>query len=246
MKRLIFVPVVALVFGILAPTTASFADGTQVTLACDDGTSLTALVDPATLDEMTQAVEGMIEDPAGLSCSVTQNVTLSGPMAAAMQRLSASALADDNGNDDFAVGGGRFPNPFFGCEENFAINTHAPNDVTAADTANGTGNVSLPAGAGCTLFGVPTTGSLVTKSDCQKVTGKTAQFTAEVTQSTGAFFALGIMPGDEFSWEVKDLDPMKDEINGEDIGKHTTANECVFATFATDQIDHGNILVVDQ
>ena len=46
---------------------------TSVTLNCTDGTSLTLLVDADTLAGLTAAVQGMIDYPAGLSCTVVQN-----------------------------------------------------------------------------------------------------------------------------------------------------------------------------
>jgi len=44
----------------------------QVTLTCDDGTSWTAVVDTDTLTGLEAAVQGMLDDPAGLTCTLLQ------------------------------------------------------------------------------------------------------------------------------------------------------------------------------
>ena len=46
---------------------------TSVTLSCNDGTSLTLLVDADTLAGLTAAVQAMIDYPAGLSCALVKN-----------------------------------------------------------------------------------------------------------------------------------------------------------------------------
>lgn len=43
---------------------------TQVTLTCNDGHSVTAAVDPATLFQLTSAVQALAGDPAGVSCTL--------------------------------------------------------------------------------------------------------------------------------------------------------------------------------
>jgi len=45
---------------------------TQVTLSCDDGTTWTAVVDTDTLTGLVAAVQGMLDDPAGLTCTLIQ------------------------------------------------------------------------------------------------------------------------------------------------------------------------------
>ncbi len=55
------------------PLRVSALGETSVTLNCSDGTSLTLLVDADTLAGLTAAVQGMIDYPAGLSCTLVQN-----------------------------------------------------------------------------------------------------------------------------------------------------------------------------
>jgi hypothetical protein len=75
---------------------------TQVTLSCDDGTTTTMVVDSDTLLGLTQAVQGMIDYPAGLTCGMVQ--------APAIVRVGGIALASP-GNSPFIVGGGRWQVP---------------------------------------------------------------------------------------------------------------------------------------
>ena len=43
-----------------------------MTLSCDDGTTWTAVVDTDTLTGLVAAVQGMLDDPAGLTCTLIQ------------------------------------------------------------------------------------------------------------------------------------------------------------------------------
>src|SRR5437879_8377936 len=76
MKR----PVVVAVFlaGLMLGTAVpvSGLGGTQITLNCDDGTSLTAVVDASTVTDLTQSVQALIDYPAGLSCTLLQTTPL--------------------------------------------------------------------------------------------------------------------------------------------------------------------------
>jgi hypothetical protein len=231
LRRTIFclVPAALVAFVGGVPATALDLGLQNVNLSCSDGTNLGLALDLATVPQLTDAVSAINLNPAGdpaLSCSLARSTT------------------NPNGPKDFAVGGGRFFNYFISCEENFAVNSHAPDDVTGPDTAQGTGNLSIPAAPGCS----PSfTGDLVTKVDCQIVSGTKADFTSEVTKATGIFPSIGINVGDEIAWEVRDMDPAQDEIFANKVGSHATS-ECNFgvaATAATFSIDRGNISVHD-
>ena len=65
MKRAIVVAI--FLAGLMAGTAVpvSGLGGTQITLNCDDGTSLTAVVDANTLTDLTQSVQSLIDYPAG-------------------------------------------------------------------------------------------------------------------------------------------------------------------------------------
>src|SRR2546428_13453049 len=72
--------------------------GTQITLNCDDGTSLTAVVDADTVTALTQSVQALINYPAGLSCTLIQTpVVRFGGVADAAEPIPG-----------FVNGGGRF------------------------------------------------------------------------------------------------------------------------------------------
>jgi hypothetical protein len=79
---------------------------TSITLNCSDGTSVKLLVDANTLTGLTQAVQAMIDYPAGLSCTIIQN-----PLGVTFGSI---AFADSPGQNPFIVGGGRWQAPACG------------------------------------------------------------------------------------------------------------------------------------
>jgi hypothetical protein len=87
---------VGLAIGTVAPASAL---DTSVTLNCSDGTSVKLVVDADTLTALTQAVQSMIDYPAGLSCSIIQN-----PLGVTFGQI---VLASP-GTNPFIVGGGRW------------------------------------------------------------------------------------------------------------------------------------------
>jgi hypothetical protein len=46
---------------------------TRVTLTCDDGTTWTSVVDADTLAGLLASVQGMVDHPAGLTCTLEQS-----------------------------------------------------------------------------------------------------------------------------------------------------------------------------
>jgi hypothetical protein len=89
---------VGLAIGTIVPVSA--LGETSVTLSCSDGTSVKLLLDADSLTSLTQAVQAMIEYPAGLSCTIIQN-----PLGVT---FGAAALADSPGKNPFIVAGGRW------------------------------------------------------------------------------------------------------------------------------------------
>ncbi|TMF76627.1 MAG: hypothetical protein E6I18_10130 [Chloroflexi bacterium] len=102
MKRAVLACAVAagLVIGAALPSSAIGL--TQVTLSCDDGTSVTLVVDTDTLASLTASVQGMLDYPAGLTCTLVQSPL---PLA-----FGAIALASP-GSNQFIVAGGRWEVP---------------------------------------------------------------------------------------------------------------------------------------
>ena len=81
------------------PLRVSALGETSVTLNCTDGTSLTVLVDAEALASLTAAVQGMIDYPAGLSCTLVQNPL---PLTTSFGHVVFAAT-----NKTFVVAGGR-------------------------------------------------------------------------------------------------------------------------------------------
>jgi hypothetical protein len=73
---------------------------TSVTLSCNDGTSLTLVVDPNMLAGLTAAVQAMIDYPAGLGCTLIQNPL---PLGVSFGHIARAATTNM-----FIVDGGRW------------------------------------------------------------------------------------------------------------------------------------------
>ena len=67
--------VLLILFSIADPSQGQTITDTQVTLSCNDGHSVTAAVDSATLLELTAAVQALASDPTGLSCTLDPAAT---------------------------------------------------------------------------------------------------------------------------------------------------------------------------
>src|SRR6266849_9150966 len=67
--------VLLILFSIADPSHGQTISDTQVTLSCNDGHSVTVAVDPSTLLELTAAVQALINDPTGLSCTLDPAAT---------------------------------------------------------------------------------------------------------------------------------------------------------------------------
>jgi hypothetical protein len=234
----------ALVLGV--PTAAPDVIGAQnVNLACNDGTNLALALDVAGVTQLSNAVSAIGLYPAGdpaLACSLNQPTAANSPTS-----------SNGNGPQDFAVGGGQITVPFgTGCTQNFAISAHVPADAALTPGseqpgAGGTANLSTPGKpSGCAF-----TGDLVSKVDCVQVSGDTANFTAEITKSTGDFITFGYHVGGEIAFQVRDLNkaivPVPDEIAGGPPGTHP-ASACNFNAATTPghfDVERGNISVHD-
>jgi len=102
MKRAVLACAVALGLAIGTALPSSAIGLTQVTLSCDDGTSVTFIADADTLSSLTDAVQAMLLYPAGLTCTLVQSPV---PLA-----FGAIALASP-GSNPFIVAGGRWEVP---------------------------------------------------------------------------------------------------------------------------------------
>jgi hypothetical protein len=195
---------------------------TQVTLNCSDGTSTTSVVDSATLTGLTQAVQAMIDYPAGLTCTLIQV-----PLLTSIGRI---ALASP-GTNPFVVGGGRWlvpcslingggggigapvqqPTDTFWV--NIAVNAHQRDDGTFFGTLNET----IPANQFCPKFGQVGESHFTSKTTCLVVANTStvppvqppAYVTSQVTQVSGQVSfpvgSVGFMKvGDDVHFGVQD------------------------------------------
>jgi len=208
MKRAVLAVAIALglLSGVVLPTSAIGL--TQVTLSCDDGTTSTMVVNTDTLTGLTQAVQAMIDYPAGLTCTIAQ--------VPAVVRIGGIALAVSPGNSAFIVGGGRWlvscsaingggggttggtstgtsggapvqpTDQFF---VNIAVNVHQRDDGTFYGSLNET----IPANQFCPNFGQVGESHFSSKPTCLFVESTStvlpiqpaAFVTSEVTQTSG-------------------------------------------------------------
>jgi hypothetical protein len=125
---------------------------TLVTLTCDDGTTTSLVADADTLAALTTAVQGMIDYPAGLSCTLAQQIV----------HVPFGGVALAANDSRFIVGGGRWRAPcalFPGgggaaaaapttndsAWVNVAVNVHDKGDGSFVGTLNET----IPSGQVC-------------------------------------------------------------------------------------------------
>jgi hypothetical protein len=200
MRRVVLAFAIAtgLAIGSAIPTAA--IGTTQVTLTCDDGTSTSLAVDADTLTGLTQAVQAMIDYPAGLTCTLVKVPSLA--------TFGAVALASP-GSNPFIVGGGRWlvpcgalggggggggggapvqqpPDTFW---VNIAVNVHQRDDGTFFGTLNET----IPANQFCQNFGPVGESHFTSKPTCLVVVAASttppaqppAFVTSQVTQTSG-------------------------------------------------------------
>ena len=163
--------VVSVVFA-SAPAYAS----SGVTVDCGDGSPMTGSVDAATLSELQSAVQAMVANPSGTSCSLNL-----------LGALDPLASGGDPGS--FVVGGGRY---FVGggtsCVLNFAINGHVDKDGTAHGTQTITESNSTTECGG--------QGHVKATVTCVAISGNIAEVRGDITQQTGSLGPEFFPPGD--------------------------------------------------
>src|SRR5438270_11461509 len=110
-------PTIAFIVLSLATSTSAAADS-PVIMDCGDGSPLAANADTATLLSLQSSVQGMLDNPTGVTCSLTAGA--SDPTV---------ALVGGASDRPFVVGGGRFdrgpgPGAMQGCGVNFGLSAH--------------------------------------------------------------------------------------------------------------------------
>jgi hypothetical protein len=181
--------------------------GTQITLNCDDGTSLTAVVDADTVTALTQSVQALINYPAGLSCTLIQTPV-----------VRIGNVADAALIPGFVNGGGRFQ---ISCgSATFWVNI-AVNAQIQDGRVVGTVNEAIPDGQ-CvspgTFKSTPT--CLQIFSDNPNI----ALVTSHVTETSGPFFpSAGVPAGSNARFSFQDNGNPGDKINATQAG---TVTDC--------------------
>src|SRR5438132_856233 len=112
--RLVLAVAATLAVVMLAPVIA--LAGSLVNVDCGDGAPLSTTADLTTLTSLQASIQGMVDNPSGMSCSLTQG----GVADPTLLGISTS----NGGGDRFVVGGGRYGREFPNCPTNFSLNAH--------------------------------------------------------------------------------------------------------------------------
>jgi hypothetical protein len=192
----------------------------QVTLSCSDGTSVTLVVDKDTLSSLTAAVQGMIDYPAGLSCTLIQNL-LTAPFGGIALASTENTFVVIGGRwevdcsiitgepfETFVAGGSRSAKLMVDTQRlsmqtgttcadpagcifvNIAVNAH----FTGEGTVQGTLNETIPENQSCPTSTGPLAigpSHFTSKPVCLDVIGSTAFVNSRVTQTSGQPFPRG-------------------------------------------------------
>ena len=233
MKRVIVAAV--FVAGLMAGTAipVSGLGGTQITLNCNDGTSLTVVVDTDTVTSLTQSVQALIDYPAGLSCTLLQ-----GPVVQFGSVANAALVSG------FINGGGRFQVSCGGSGgffwTNIAVNVHVENGQVV-----GTVNESIPDGQ-CvqpgTFKSVPT---------CLQIFSEVpnrAWVTSHVTETSGPFYpSAGVPAGSNARFSFLDNGKpstgVNDMLGATPAGSDTSCADGTNTPYPSFDLQNGNITV---
>jgi hypothetical protein len=234
MRRLILVVGATIFLTIAASLTVVGLGETEVTLNCDDGTSLTLVVDAQQLIGLTQAVQAMIDYPSGFTCGLTQT-----PVAAPI--LGLRAIAGD-GPKDMALQGGRWSG---GC---YVANLSFMAWKDASGQFRGTVNQSLPAGQPC-LGGLEGHFS-ATIDECFSV-GPSATglnegiLVGHITHANGPFYSF-LNEGDPYYAYAEDVGNPQGGISPDRFWSDFSLHSCSHPYLGpTDQLVNGNNVVKD-
>jgi hypothetical protein len=157
MRRVVFTLAASVMLTLATAFPVASSELTNVTLTCNDGTSITGEVDTDTLAGLVDAVQSLALYPAGLTCALIQIPVL--------HALGGVASAWPGGG--FIVGGGRFQatcaNGLMSYWVNFAISAHTET-AAAGPVKGGTLNFTVPGGQACV-----DQGHVTSKPTCLKI-----------------------------------------------------------------------------
>jgi len=224
MKRLFLAVITVAALSVLGPVAAAADTVTLATVDCADGSPFSVPVDLGTLTKLQASVQGIIDNPAGLSCG-----------------LSTSAPLDPgagSGTQAFVTGGGRYVNSA-NCMVSFGLSAHMD-----ADGAHGTSNFTENASPTCPQ------GHVTSTVTCLNVSGSIGDMGGNITQVDGVYAAMGYAVGDIILTDVQDNGP-PGSVQPDNIVHYTFFNSSGNATCDTNtigifQVVHGNITVRDR
>jgi hypothetical protein len=229
--RLMTATAAGIVFALAVPSTA-LADGI-VTVDCGDGSPLTAAVDAVTLTSLQASIQGMIDNPSGMTCALSQSSLVDPTLT----------VSSSDGNP-FVVGGGRYdrgpgPGSMQGCGLNVSISAHVD-----SSGFHGQQMITINNADGCSAD----QGQVKANVTCLKVDGNVAQIKGIISEATGPFFSSLAQPGDTFENDVVDNGSPSggtpDMIGQYPFSGASTSTSCEpDATLATFPIENGNITV---
>lgn len=234
MRRFFLACVCAATSALLLPAVASADTMTPVSVDCGDGAPLSATVDSATLTSLQASIQGMVDNPAGVSCDLTL-AAITDPTI---------ALGSSGASNPYVVGGGRYdrgpgPGSSQGCGVNFAISAHTDSTGARGQQSYTTNNAD-----GCGSFEFQ--GHVKANVTCLSVVGNTAQMIGTVTEVSG-FYTTIVSVGDLVETDVED-NGTPSSGTPDTIGNYTypagTAVTCtVPQTSGNFPVENGNITV---
>lgn len=212
--------------GLLHPVPA-YAN-TAVTIDCGDGSPINASVDLATLTKLEASIQSMIDNPSGMSCSLSQPV-------------SVDPLSSGNDPGSFVVGGGRYFAPGTSCAINFGLSGHVDKNGVAHGTQTATESNSTQECGG--------QGHIKANVTCVAVAGTFAEVRGDIMEQSGSLGPDSFPPGlTVLATDVQDNGKpstgIPDQIE-QFVDSPGTENSCVAGiTYPPPfEVDHGNITV---
>lgn len=165
---------------IIAPLLATLlhplpvAANTSITIDCGDGSPISGSVDLNTLTEIEAAIQAMVDNPSGMTCTLSQLAVL-------------DPLATNNDPGSFVVGGGRYFFPGTTCAINFGISAHVDQNGIAhgSQTATESNSTTECGGQGHAKGNVT----------CLDVFGNQAEMRGDVMQQSGSLGPQFFPPG---------------------------------------------------
>lgn len=146
-----------------------------VTIDCGDAAPISGGVDLNTLANLEASMQAMLDNPSGMSCTLTQ------PTA-----LDPASNSNDPGS--FVVGGGRYFAPGTSCAINFGMSGHVDKNGVAHGTQTATESNSTQECGG--------QGHIKANVTCVAVNGNLAEIRGNIMEQSGSLGPQFFPPGD--------------------------------------------------